>query len=31
MTCRRFKLGDPPARALAVSERLSASVRFRAV
>jgi hypothetical protein len=26
-----FKLGDPPARALAVSERLSASVRFRAV
>ena len=26
-----IKLGDPPARALAVSERLSASVRFRAV
>ena len=26
-----FKLGDPPARALAASERLSASVRFRAV
>ena len=26
-----IKLGDPPARALAASERLSASVRFRAV
>ena len=26
-----LKLGDPLARALAVSERLSASVRFRAV
>ena len=26
-----FEFGDPPARALAASERLSASVRFRAV
>ena len=26
-----FKLGDPPARALAATERLRASVRFRAV
>jgi hypothetical protein len=26
-----IKLSDPPARALAASERLSASVRFRAV